>query len=150
MQEQLESDLKAAMLAGDKSKREVLKGMKNALLYEAVNKRLKIQDLTDEQIVTVLSKESKKRSEAADLYKNAGEMERSRAELDEKKIIDAYLPEQLAEDEVAKAVDEEVAKIDSPSVKDMGMIIGAVRTRLQGQADGTLIAKLVKQAIDSQ
>jgi uncharacterized protein YqeY len=147
MQESIERDLKTALLGGDKDKAEVLRGLKNALQYEAVNSGVKKEDLTDEVIQKVFAREAKKRQEAADLYKNAGESERASKELSEKAVIDAYLPEQLPEEEVKKIVDEEVAKLDSPAQSDMGRIIGAVRGRTAGQADGALIARLVKEKI---
>jgi uncharacterized protein YqeY len=147
MQESIERDLKTALLGGDKDKAEVLRGLKNTLQYEAVNSGVKKEDLTDEVIQKVFAREAKKRQEAADLYKNAGESERASKELSEKAVIDAYLPEQLPEEEVKKIVDEEVAKLDSPAQSDMGRIIGAVRGRTAGQADGALIARLVKEKI---
>jgi uncharacterized protein YqeY len=66
----------------------------------------------------------------------------------EKAVIDAYLPEQMSEEEVAKIVDEELSRAGQVSMQDMGKIIGAVRGRLQGQADGGLIARLVKQKLN--
>src|SRR5438105_1054046 len=107
MQEQIDSDLKTAMLAGYKGKAETLRGIKSALLNEAINLNARDSGLTDEQIQKVLAKESKKRQEAADLFKQGGSQERASAELAEKAIIDAYLPEQMAEADVAKIVDEE-------------------------------------------
>jgi uncharacterized protein YqeY len=74
MQQSIERDLKAALLSGDKEKVEVLKGLKNALQYEAVNSGAKLDELTDEQIQKVFAREAKKRQEAADLYKNAGSL----------------------------------------------------------------------------
>jgi uncharacterized protein YqeY len=145
MQQSIERDLKAALLSGDKEKVEVLKGLKNALQYEAVNSGAKLDELTDEQIQKVFAREAKKRQEAADLYKNAGESARADKELTEKAVINMYLPEQLPEGEVKKIVAEEVAKFESPAQSDMGSIIGAVRARTQGQADGSLIARLVKE-----
>jgi uncharacterized protein YqeY len=145
MQEQIERDLKAAMLAGEKEKAEVLKGIKNALQYEAVNTGARAEGLSDEQVQKVLAREAKKRQEAADLYKNANESERAQKELAEKDIISKYLPEQLSEEEVSKVVTEEISKLDNPTPADMGKVIGAVRGRLQGQADGALIARLVKE-----
>jgi uncharacterized protein YqeY len=67
--------------------------------------------------------------------------------LSEKAIIDTYLPEQMAEAEVSKIVDEEVAKAGRVSLQDMGKIIGAVRAKTGGAADGALIAMLVKEKI---
>lgn len=147
MQEQIERDLKAAMLSGDKTKVEVLKGLKNSLQYEAVAQKMKPDQLKDDQVLAVLGKEAKKRQEAAELYKNANESERAQAELNEKSIVDAYLPMQLSEDEISKAVAEEIANQGASSMADMGKIIGAVKSRLQGQADGALIARLAKEAL---
>jgi uncharacterized protein len=147
VQEQIEKDLKQALLSGDKAKAETLRGLKSALLNEAISQNARETGLTDEQIQKVLAKESKKRQEAADLYKQGGAAERAGAELAEKAIIDAYLPEQMGEDEVAKIVDEEIAKAGQPAMQDMGRIIGAVRARAGGQADGALIAKLVKEKL---
>src|SRR5438105_4636352 len=108
------------MLAGDKQKAEVLRGLKNALRYEAVNAKSQDRSLDDATIQKVLSRESKKRQETADIYQKAGEQERADTELAEKKIIDEYLPQQLSEQEVSKVVDEEVSKLDNPTPADLG------------------------------
>jgi uncharacterized protein YqeY len=147
MQEQIDKDLKTALLAGDKGKAETLRGIKSALLNEAISQNARDSGLSDEQIQKVLARESKKRQEAADLYTQGGSPERAGAELAEKAIIDAYLPEQLSEADVAKLVDEEIAAAGSPTMQDMGRIIGAVKAKAGGQADGALIAKLVKEKL---
>jgi uncharacterized protein len=147
MQEQIERELKTALLAGDKAKAETLRGLKSALLNEAISQNARDSGLTDEQIQKILARESKKRQEAADLYTRGGAPERASAELAEKAIIDAYLPEQLSEADVARLVDEEIAKAGAPTMQDMGRIIGAVKARAGGQADGGLIAKLVKDKL---
>jgi uncharacterized protein YqeY len=147
VQEQIERDLKAAMLSGDKDKVEVLKGLKSALQYEALNLKSEGRILSDEQTQKVLARESKKRQETAELYKNAGETERSDKELGEKQIIDVYLPKQLSEDEINKAVMEEIEKSGASSQTDMGRVIGAVRGRLGASADGSVIARLVKEKL---
>lgn len=149
MQEQIERDLKAALLSGDKKKSETLKLIKSALQYEGVASGER-KGLSDEVIQKVLARESKKRLEAAQLYKNAGEAERAAAELAEKAIIDVYLPEQMSEEEVKQAVSEEVAKLSSPSPADMGKTIGAVRAKIGSNADGALIARLVKEALEQK
>jgi uncharacterized protein len=147
MQEQIERDLKAALLAGDKHKVEVLKGVKTALQYEAVNSKSTDRTLDNETIQKVIAKESKKRQDTADIYQKAGEQERANTELTEKKIIDEYLPKQLSETEIAKTVEEELEKLENPQPSDMGRLIGAVKGRLQAQADGATIAKLVKEKL---
>jgi uncharacterized protein YqeY len=148
MQEQIEKDLKQALLAGDKPKAETLRGVKSALLNEMISQGARDSGLSDEQVQKILARESKKRQEAADLYKRGGSQERADAELAEKAIIDAYLPEQMSEEEIAKIVDEEIAKAGQVSLQDMGRIIGAVRDRTAGQADGSLIARLVKEKLN--
>lgn len=148
MMQQIEQDLKQALLAGDKQTVETLRGLKGALLNEAIFQNARDSGLPDDQIQKVLARESKKRQEAADLYKQGGAQDKAGAELAEKAIIDKYLPEQMSQDEVAKIVGEEIAKAGSPTMQDMGKIIGAVRGRTQGQADGGLIAKLVKEKLN--
>jgi uncharacterized protein YqeY len=147
MQEQLERDLKAAMLAGDKFKTEVIKGIKSALQYEAVSQRSEDRSLNDEQVQKVLARESKKRQDAVELYKNAGEQVRADKESAEKEIIDAYLPKQLSEDEINKTVLEEIENSGASSQADMGRVIGAVRSKLGASADGAVIARLVKEKL---
>jgi uncharacterized protein YqeY len=136
MQDQINRDLKAAMLSGDKGKVEILKGIKSALQYEAVSLRSEDRTLNEEQALKILARESKKRHETAELYKNAGESERSKKELAEKEIIDAYLPKQLSEEEISRAVDEEIAKTGASAPADMG-----------ASADGSTIARLVKEKL---
>src|SRR3990167_5193953 len=130
MQNKIDSDLKAALLAGDKVKVETLRGLKSAIHNETIAQGAQESGLKDEDIQKVLAREAKKRAEAAELYKQGGNSQRAETELSEKAIIDNYLPEQLDETEIAMAVDEEIANIESPQLSDTGRIIGAVRARL--------------------
>jgi uncharacterized protein YqeY len=148
VQGKIERDLKAAMLAGDKDKVEVLRGLKTALQYEAVSVGSQDRSLSEEAAQKVLAKESKKRQDPAEIYKNAGEQQRAETELAEKKIIDTFLPEQLSDEEIKKAVDEEIAKLGASSTADMGKVIGAVRQRLGAAANGSTIARLVKESLN--
>lgn len=147
IQDQIEQDIKSALLSGDKVTTEALRNLKSALLNEAISEGVRDSGLSDEKAQSVLAREAKKRAEAAELYNNAGETDRAQKELSEKKLIEKYLPEQLDEAAVAKVVDEEITKVSDASIKDMGRIIGAVRGRLAGQADGALIARLVKERL---
>jgi uncharacterized protein len=148
MQQQIEKDLKAALLAHDKDKVETLKVLKSALQYEAVAKNIKLEDLSDEQIQAVFSREAKKRAEAAQLYEQAGEAERAAKEKAEKALIDGYLPEQMDDAELEKIIQIEISKLETPSIKDMGRLIGAVRAQTGGAADGAAIARLVKKSLE--
>lgn len=150
MQEKIESDLKAALLAGEKHKVETLRGLKSAIHNETIAQGAKDTGLNDEQIQKVLTRESKKRAEAAELYKQGGNNERAEAELTEKSIIDDYLPEQMDETQIAAAVDEEFTKMQSPTVADMGRIIGTIKAKLGAGADGAAIARLVKKKLNQK
>ena len=145
--QQIDADIKSAMLAGDKVKVETLRGLKTALQYEAVSLGVKDAGLNQEQAQKVLAREAKKRNDAVELYEKAGEAERAANEKAEKAIIDSYLPAQASQADVQAAVDAEFTKLDNPTPADMGKIIGAVRARLGAGADGALIAKLVKEKL---
>ncbi len=148
IEEKIETDLKQAMLAGDKPKVSALRNVKSALQYETVAQGVQEAGLNDEQTQKVLAREAKKRAEAAEAYKSVGAADRAESELAEKAIIENYLPAQASEAEVEAVVKEEIAKLDSPTHADMGKIIGVVRGRLGATADGGLIAKLVKQSLE--
>lgn len=147
MQEKIEADLRAAMIAGDKIKTEVLKGLKSALQYEAVNAGSADRSLSDEAVQKVLAREAKKRQETADIYKKAGESERAETELNEKAIIEAYLPEQASDTEIEAAVQAAITDTGATSVADMGKVIGGVRAKLGPAADGATIARITKELL---
>lgn len=147
MQEQIERDLKTAMLAGEKDKAEVLKSVKSAVLNEVISQKLPRDNIDDSLIQKILAKESKARGEAAKVYVDAGAQDRADKELAEKKIIDEYLPQQMSEQEVKALVEKELAEVENPSMQDMGRVIGAVKAKAGASADGALIAKLVKEKL---
>lgn len=143
----IEADLKRALLAGDKAKVMTLKGVKAVVLEKEIEKNCRDQGLSDEDMVGLLRKEVKKRKETAEIYKNANDELRQKKELDEARIIEDYLPEQVSEEKVAQVVDDLIGT-DSVSMQDMGRIIGQVKQKLGDSADGGIIAKQVKMRIE--
>lgn len=143
--ENINSDLKKSMLAGDKSTVSALKNIKTAIQYAGVAKK---GQLSEEEIIKILSKEAKKRGEAFSLYEKAGDMARAQAELDEKEIINRYLPEPLSEEDVAGLIDEAISEVGEVSGQTMGKIISLVKDKAGANADGGLIAKLVRNRIN--
>lgn len=150
LQERLERDLKTALLAGDKKRAETIRGLKNSIQYAAVELKIQKSELKDDQIMALFAKEVKKRQEAIDLYQRVGESGRAADELAEKEIIEGYLPAKLSNDEVQEVVLEELGRIENPTSADMGKIIGQVKGRLGAQADGAVIASLVKQVLENR
>lgn len=141
----LDADLKSAMLGGDKKLTSVLRGLKSALQYARVETGA---ELSEAEIIKVLQRESKKRAEAVKIYREAKEAERTRNEEYEKEIIDSYLPELLSEEQVVKLVDSAIDDQGELTRQNMGKIIAEVRQRSDGRADGSLIARLVKERLD--
>ena len=147
LEKQIEQDLKAALLAGDSLKTDTLRGLKSALLYVKVAKGKKETGLDEAEEIAVLASEAKKRSESAELYSKGGSSERAEKELKEKTIIEAYLPKQLSEDELADIVSKVINELGVTDVSGMGKVIGKVREETTGRADGALIAKMVKEKL---
>ncbi len=147
LEQQIEQDLKAALLGGDKLKVDTLRGLKSALLYVKVEKGKRDSGLDNDEEIAVLTRESKKRQESADLYLKGNSEEKANKELAEKDIIDRYLPAQISEDEVRKLVDNTVNKLGITDISGMGKVISSVKQQTAGVADGSIIAKLVKERL---
>lgn len=143
---QLESDLQDAMRERDKIRVTVLRLLKSALK----NYQIEVgHDLSNQEVLSILQKEAKKRQEAAQAYEQAGRVDQAQEERDELATIESYLPEQMSEADVTKVVAEVIAATPADQ-RQMGPIIGQVRAKTEGQADGALIAKLVAQELKKQ
>ena len=147
LKEQIDADLKTAMLARDAFRTDTLRGLKAAILNEEVAKGARETGLGDEAIEQLIAREAKKRDEAANLFEQGGNQASADKERAEKELLGAYLPEQLSEEEIQKLVDEAVAEIQPEGMKDMGRVIGAVKAKAGNRADGALVAKLVKDSL---
>lgn len=145
LKERLTENVKTAMLAGDKPRVEVLRGLKAAILNEEVAKGVRDTGLSDDQIQQVFAREVKKRIEAADLYAKAGRQELADAENYQKGIIEEFLPQQLSDDELAEVVTAAIAELGDGV--HMGQVIGAVKAKVGQSADGARIAAAVKQKV---
>ncbi len=147
MKQQVDIDIKAAMLSGDKMLTTTLRGLKSAILNVEIAENKRDQGLGDNEIITVFQKEAKKRQESADLYTQGGNAEKAQAELDEKLVIEKYLPAQMDEAQIRTIVDEVIGDIGADSMQQMGQIIGAVKQKTGAAADGAIIARLVKERL---
>lgn len=147
--ERLQLDLSTAIKAGDDVTKSTLRlaiaAVKNAAVAgdEAVT-------LTDDQVIGVLQAEAKKRSEAADIYKDAGRAEAEASERAELAILERYLPARMDEAQLRELVAAEVAAAAAAGVtgpKAIGQVVKAVRAKAGPSADGAQIAALVKSAL---
>jgi uncharacterized protein YqeY len=147
LKQQIEQDLKAALLAGDKKRVTTLRGLKSVILYEEVAKGSRAEGLEDDQIIVLLAKEAKKRQESAELYKKGGADDRAAAELAEKAMIETYLPTQLSDEELSFVVNNTIEELNASGPQAMGQVIAKVKQQVAGQADGGRIAQLVKERL---
>jgi uncharacterized protein len=146
LKEQINQDLKTAMLAGDKTLTTTLRGLKSSILDAEISKGVRETGLSEQEITDILAKEAKKRQESVELYVQGGNQEKADAELAEKEVISKYLPKQLSEQEISELVNQAVDELGNDPA-NMGKIIGQVKAATKGAADGALIAKLVKEKL---
>jgi uncharacterized protein YqeY len=147
LEEKLEQDIKAALLAGDSKKATTLRGLKSTLLNIKVATGKRETGLGDDEVIAAFAKEAKKRQESADLYKQGGNEAKADDELAEKAIIEGYLPEQLSEEELVELIDQVISETGASGPQAMGQVIGQVKAKAGATADGGLIAKLVKEKL---
>lgn len=147
LKSQIENDVKAALLGGDRFRAEVLRGLKAVILNEEVAKGKRDEGLDDATIEQLIAKEVKKRLDSVQQYTDAARPELAEAEQAEAKVLQEYLPEQLSEDDIKKTVDETIATLGASGQQAMGQVIGAVKGKLGSSADGGTIARLVKEAL---
>ena len=144
LKSKINDDLKAALLGGDHFKSDVLRGLKAAILNEEIVRGEREDGLDDSSIEKIVSSEIKKRKDSANIYQSAGRSELSEKELSEAEILTAYLPKQLSEKEIKDIISE---LINSNENIQMGQLIGLTKQRVGNSADGALVAKLVKEAL---
>ncbi len=148
LKSQIENDVKAALLGGDRFRAEVLRGLKAAILNEEVAKGKREEGLDDTAVEQIIAKEVKKRLDSVQQYTEAGRPELAEAEQAEAKVLETYLPEQLSEDDIKKTIDQTIAALGVSGPQAMGQVIGAVKGKLGSTADGGTIARLVKEALN--
>ncbi len=152
LKDTLQADLKQAMLARETDKVELLRGLKSAILYAEVATDKRSEGLNDDEVIAVLQKESKKRTEAAGLFEKGGNHASAEKERSEGVLIDAYLPAKLSDEELGTLITEVMIEhsIDEPQRSDMGKIISGVKAKGGASVDGATLAKLVQHRIGSQ
>ena len=143
LKEQINADLKTAMLARNAFETTVLRGLKASILDEEVKLGKREEGLNNDEIETLVAREVKKRKEAAGLL----DEERAKNELKEAEILSKYLPEMASEDEIRAAVKAEISAMGEVSIKQMGAIIGRMKAKFGNSADGAVLAKIVKEEL---
>lgn len=149
---QLQSDLREAQLARDELKvstlRLLLSEIKNAeIVLRQSSGQAKGGVLTEEDIVSVIQKEIKKRKEAAEGFRKGGREEQALKEEAELKVLQSYLPEMLSNDQLTKIVEESITEVGAKTLPDLGKVMGVVMSKVKGRADGGTVSALVKDRL---
>ncbi len=140
----LNSDMKAALKAGEKDRLSVIRMAKSAILYA---EKEKLHELDDEEVIEVLFKEVKKRKNDINEYERLGKAEVVESLEREVTILSSYLPQQLTDEEVEEIVRQAIIEVGANSIKDMGKVMGTVMSKVKGRADGGLISNMVKKLL---
>jgi uncharacterized protein len=146
LQQQIDQDIKSAMLAKDAGRLRGLRAIKAALLLAKTEKDAS-EILTEEAEIKVLQKLVKQRKESAGIYQAQQRDDLYQIEMEELQVIEAYLPKQMTREEIDAHVKEVIARTGAAGMKDMGKVMGAVNKELAGKADGKTVSEAVKQAL---
>jgi len=142
----IQDNVKDAMRAKDKERLNVLRQITASIKQVEVDNRA---DLSDDDIIVILTKMTKQRREALDQYENAGRDDLASIEKAELVIIEEFLPEALSESEIAEAVQAAITEAGASSIKDMGAVMNVLRPKIQGRADMSAVSGQVKAALSN-
>lgn len=141
--ERLNNDMKQAMKNKEKDKLSVIRMIKATLQNEAI--KLGKQELSEEEELTVLSREMKQRKDSLHEFDKAGRSDLVEKLQQEITVVEIYMPKQLSEEEIADIVKQAIVAVDATSKADMGKVMSAIMPKVKGKADGSLVNKLVQQ-----
>ncbi|MFI6293879.1 GatB/YqeY domain-containing protein [Nonomuraea sp. NPDC050790] len=148
LKDKLKADLTASMKAKDEVRLRTIRMALAAVNVEEVSGK-QARELSDDEIVKVLTKEAKKRREAAEAFGNAGRAAQAQAELDEQAVLEEYLPAQLSDEELNALVDAAVAESGAEGPKAMGAVMKVLNPMVAGRAEGGRVAAAVRARLSS-
>ncbi|MBL0956099.1 GatB/YqeY domain-containing protein [Leptospira levettii] len=148
LQETINSDLKTALKAKDETVLGTLRLMKAEIQYELT--KTGASELSDTAVMQILKSNYKRRKDTALEYDKANRPDLSSKEIEEAEIISRYIPKEVSEEEINKAVKEAVTQLGASGPQDMGKVMGNVMAKFKGQnIDGSKVSSLVKQALSA-
>ncbi len=150
LKEQITSDLKTAMKAGDAIRRDTLRLIDSAIKNVEIEKNKREVGLTEEEILEVIARAVKQRQDSIRQFEAGGRPDLAEKEKIELEIILPYLPAQLSQQEIEKVVTEILATSENPTLADLGKIMGQAMASLKGKADGNLVREIVKSQLESR
>ncbi len=146
LKQQIDTDIKNAMLARKKEELEALRSIKAMILLAETEKGV-VAEVSNDVENKLLMKAAKQRKESAEIFQQQGRTDLADKELLQLEVINRYLPKQLSENEIEEAVKAIIAQVGAKGPQDMGKVMGAATKSLAGQADGKIISELVKKLL---
>ena len=146
LKEKLQSDLTQSMRDRNELRSGTIRMVLTAIKNEEVSGK-EARELSDAEVITVLSKEAKKRREAAEAFEQAGAKDRADIEKAEGEIIATYLPAQLSESEIKDLIAAAITETGASGPQQMGLVMKSIQPNIAGRADGGLVSSLVKAAL---
>lgn len=144
LSERINNDLKEAMKSKDSFRLSVIRMVKGAMQLAKPNPR---EELTDDDIITVISKQIKMRNDSIKEFEAAGRSDLVEQNKKEIEILNTYMPKQLSEEELTEIIDKVFDEVKPTSQKDMGLIMKNISPLVKGKADMSLVNKLVKERL---
>jgi uncharacterized protein YqeY len=144
--DQINEDIRAAMLARDKERLEAVRNIKKVLL-EAKTARIGSEDLPDEDALKAIAKLAKQGRDSAEIYAQQKRPDLAEFEMAQVKIYDGYLPKQMSDEELTVAIQTIIVACGATSMKEMGKVMGIATKELAGKVDGKLISEKVKSLL---
>ena len=141
---QIQEDMKTAMKAGDKDRLKVVRLMLAAIKQIEIDERI---ELDDAAVLAVLNKMVKQRRDSVSQFTDGGRQDLADIELAEITVLDAYLPEQMSDDELDLLVIQAIADTGAESLRDMGKVMGQIKTKAEGRADMAAVGRKVKERL---
>ena len=145
LEEKIQQDIKAAMLAKEREKLESLRAIKAAILLAKTADGS--ESVADDALVKIIQKLVKQRKETAVIYKEQNRPELAEKEIMEASYMEVYLPKQLSEEELTAEIKKIIAEVGATSAKEMGKVMGVASKALAGKADGRAISTIVKSLL---
>ncbi|MBM7645804.1 uncharacterized protein YqeY [Scopulibacillus daqui] len=142
--DRLTEDMKQAMKDKDKVKLSVIRMIKSSLQNESIKLG---KELSEDEALTVLSRELKQRKDSLQEFENAGRQDLVDGIKKEIAVIDLYMPEQLSEQELQDIIDETIKETGASSKADMGKVMSAIMPKIKGRADGSQVSKIVQNKL---
>lgn len=146
LKQQIDGDIKAAMLAKNKEELEALRSIKSMILLAETEKGVASEITTDTEM-KLLTKAAKQRKESAEIFQKENRDDLAKRELFQLEIISRYLPKQLSAEEIEAKLKEVIASVGAKGPHDMGKVMGVATKQLAGQADGKVVSELVKKLL---